>query len=100
MLLSVFTPDSGRDEEDNTEALETVHLWRHQHRVEAWSTLAGTSESLTALNGMVCVDPIAEVVVRMSSLMKMRLLQLLKEFNCTVTSTWAHNEDSGECHTW
>ena len=30
----------------------------------------------------------------------MRWLQLLKEFNCTVTSTWTNNDDSGEDHTW
>ena len=31
---------------------------------------------------------------------KMRWLQLLKEFNCTVTSTWTNNDDNCECHTW
>ena len=31
---------------------------------------------------------------------RMRWLQLLKEFNCTVTSTWANNDDNSEYHTW
>ena len=30
----------------------------------------------------------------------MRWLQLLKEFNCTATSTWTNNDDSCACHTW
>ena len=31
---------------------------------------------------------------------KLRWFQLLHDFNCTVTSTWANNEDSREFHTW
>ena len=31
---------------------------------------------------------------------KLRWFQLLKDFNCTVTSTWTNNEDSREFHTW
>ena len=31
---------------------------------------------------------------------KVRWSELLKEFNCTVTSIWTNNEDDGECHTW
>ena len=31
---------------------------------------------------------------------KLRCLQLLKDFNCTVTSTWTNNEDNREFHTW
>ena len=31
---------------------------------------------------------------------KLRWFQLLKDFNCTVTSTWSNNEDSREFHTW
>ena len=31
---------------------------------------------------------------------KLRWFQLLKDFNCTVTSTWTNNEQSGEFHTW
>ena len=30
----------------------------------------------------------------------LRWLQLLKDFNCAVTSTWANNDDRGEYHTW
>ena len=46
------------------------------------------------------MNPNAEVLERMSPLMaKVRWLQLLKEFNCTVTSTWTNNYDSGEYHT-
>ena len=30
----------------------------------------------------------------------MRWLQLFKESNCTVTSTWTNNEDNREHHTW
>ena len=31
---------------------------------------------------------------------KLRWFQLLKDFNCTVTSTWTNNEESCEFHTW
>ena len=31
---------------------------------------------------------------------KLRWFQLLKDFNCTVTSTWMNIEDSREFHTW
>ena len=31
---------------------------------------------------------------------KLRSFQLLKDFNCTVTSAWTNNEDSREFHTW
>ena len=31
---------------------------------------------------------------------KLRLLQLLRDFDCTVTSTWVDAESLGECHTW
>ena len=31
---------------------------------------------------------------------KLRWFQLLKDFNCRVTSTWTNNEDSREFHTW
>ena len=31
---------------------------------------------------------------------KIRWLQLLKEINCTVTSTWTNNDDNCESHTW
>ena len=31
---------------------------------------------------------------------KIRWLQLLKDFDCTVTSTWTNNEDNREFHTW
>ena len=30
---------------------------------------------------------------------KLRLLQLLMKFNCTVTSTWTNNDDDRGCHT-
>ena len=30
---------------------------------------------------------------------KLRWFQLLKDFNCTVTSTWTNKEDSREFHT-
>ena len=64
-------------------------------------TLAKTSGGSTVLNGIVFMDPNAEVAVRMSSLTKnLRWLQLLKEFNCTVTSTWVDNDDRGDYHTW
>ena len=31
---------------------------------------------------------------------KLRWLQLLKDFDCTVTRTGADTDDPGECHTW
>ena len=31
---------------------------------------------------------------------KIRWLQLLKDFHCTVTSTWVDADDPGDCHTW
>ena len=31
---------------------------------------------------------------------KLRWFQSLKDFNCTVTSTWSNNEDRREFHTW
>ena len=31
---------------------------------------------------------------------KMRWLQLLKDIDCTLTSTWTINEDNCEFHTW
>ena len=31
---------------------------------------------------------------------EMRCLQLLKEFNCTVTSTWTNDDGNRECHSW
>ena len=31
---------------------------------------------------------------------QIRWLQLLKNFDCTVTSAWAGTDDPWECHTW
>ena len=31
---------------------------------------------------------------------KLWWLQLLRDFDCTVTSTWVNAENLGECHTW
>ena len=31
---------------------------------------------------------------------KLRWLLLLRDFDCTVTSTWVDAENLGECHTW
>ena len=31
---------------------------------------------------------------------KLWWLQLLRDFDCTVTSTWVDAENLGECHTW
>ena len=59
-----------------------------------------TSRGSTVSTGMACMDQNAEEVARTSFLMrKLRWFQLLKDFNCTVTSTWVDADDRGECHT-
>ena len=94
MLLSVYMPHSGRDEEDYIEALETVRATLTEGKK------AGTVDF--TIGGDFNIEFVLDNVdVRTRSLMrKMRWLQRSKDFNCTLTSTWTNNEDNREFHTW
>ena len=55
----------------------------------------------TALSGTGCMDLNAKAEARTRPLMRKKSwLQQLKDFDCTVTSTWKNNEDNREFHTW
>ena len=103
MLLSVYMPHSGRDEDDYIEALETVRATLTEGRkasavdffvggdinIELKLGSAGEDHSLDStewcgLYGPECKGGEEDVITKEK---KIRLSQLLKEFNCTATST-------------
>ena len=58
------------------------------------------AEAWTVSNGKGCMGLNAkEAAMILFLLKKLRWFQLLKDFNCTVTSTWTNNEDNCEFHT-
>jgi endonuclease/exonuclease/phosphatase family metal-dependent hydrolase len=117
MLLSVYMPHSGLDEEDYIEALEVVRTTLVEGK-KAGATdffiggdlnielkLGDTEEDLNGLDsidwygmyGPECRGGGEDVTTYEK---KVRWLQLLKEFKCTVTSTWADEGNDHEHHTW
>ena len=113
----MYTPHGGRVLEDNIEALETVRNIRAEGRtagavdfcvggdINIELKQGDTSEDLEGLDSIeryVMYGPDCrgggEDVITCEK--EVRCLQLLKEFSCTVTSTWTNNEDDGECRTW
>ena len=59
-------------------------------------------EVWTVSNGMGCMDLSVKEVLGdfIEYEKKLSWIQLLKDFNCTVPSTWTNNEDNREVHTW
>ena len=108
MLLSVYMPHSGGYEDDLIEALSVVRNIMTEGRmagavdfyiggdINIQMKLGNTGDERYGMYGPECRGG-SEVVITHE---KLRWLQLLKEFNCTVTSTWTNNDDGGECHTW
>ena len=113
MLLSVCLPHSGRDEVDDIETVRNVMTeGRMAGAVDFYIggdinvdvRLGDADEDLQGLDSIVWYGMYApeckgggEDVITYG---KMRLLQLLKEFLCTVTSTWTNNDDKCEHRTW
>ena len=114
MLLSVYMPHSGRDE---GEALETARATLTEGReagavdfftggdINIELRLGNAGEHLHGVYsidwygtyGPECKGGGEDVTTHVK---KIRWLQLLKEINCTVTSTWTNNDDNCESHTW
>ena len=113
MLLSVCLPHSGRDEVDDIETVRNVMTeGRVVGAVDFYIggdinvdvSLGDADEALQGLDSIVWYGMYApeckgggEDVITYG---KMRLLQLLKEFLCTVTSTWTNKDDKCEHRTW
>ena len=104
MLLSFYMPHSGRDEEDYIETLETVRNIMTKGRMAgavdflsvAISTLRLGLAMLTRLQELDSIECMrceggGEDVITCE---KMRWLQLLEEFNCTVTSTYLGSQET------
>ena len=69
MLLSVYMPHSGLDEEDYIEALEVVRTTLVEGKKAGAVDIC---TDWTVSNGMVCMDPNAEVEARTSPLTRKR----------------------------
>ena len=111
-LLSVYMPHSGRDEEDYIEALETARNVMTEGRmagavdfytggdINIEIKLGNTAEDLTGLDSIEWYGIYGPESKGggddVTTYEKIQWLQLLKEFNCTVTSTWTNNDDNGE----
>ena len=105
----------GRDDEDYIEALGAVRNIMTEGRMSASvdfhiggdinivMKLGNTGEDLWVLDSIdwygMCGPECRGGGEGVTTYEKMRWLQLLKDMNCTVTSTWA-NDDRGEYHTW
>ena len=116
MLLSVYMPHSGRDEVDYIEPPELVRATLMEGKrmgavdffiggdlnIELKLCFAGDehrgldSIEWYGMYGPEC-EGSAEDIIAYGK--KFRWFRLLKDFNCTVTSTWSNNEDSREFHT-
>ena len=104
MLLSVCMPHSGHDEEDYINALgeprtslfaATLTLSLH------WATRTRIYTALTVSTGTGCLHQNAKKWRGRNHLLeKLRWLQRMKDFDCTVTSTWTNNEGNREFHAW
>ena len=109
VVLSVYLPHSGHDEEDYIEALETVRATLTDGKkagavdfsvggnIDIELMLGNAGEDLQGLdsiewNGMYWPEGGGEEVITYEK--KIRWLQLLKELSCTVTSTWTKNDDN------
>ena len=107
MLLSVNMPHSGRDEVDHVEALESVRATLTEgKRAGAVGFFIGGDLNIEPRPDIADFErqgldgPSAKEAVRIPSLIgKLKLLQLLGDFNCNVTSIWTNNEDNREFHT-
>ena len=117
MILSVCLPHSGFDEEDYFATLEAVrNIVDEGKKLGAVDFFIGGDfdielklepgdEDLQGLDGidwygiygLECLGGGEDVVTYEK---KLWWLQLLRDFNCTVTSTWVDAENLGECHTW
>ena len=117
MILSVYLPHSGFDEEDYFAMHEAVrNVMDEGKKLEAVDFFIGGDinvelklspgdEDLQGLDGIQwygiygpeCLGGGEDVTTYEK---KLWWLQLLREFDCTVTSTWVDAENLGECHTW
>ena len=117
MILSVYLPHSGYDEEDYFATLEAVrNLVDEGKKLGAVDIFIGGDlnielklelgdEDLQGLDGIdwygiygpECLGGGEDVIIYEK---KLWWLQLLRDFDCTVTSTWVDAENLWECHTW
>ena len=107
MLLSANMPHNGCDEEDYIEALETVRATLTEEKkasavdffidgdLNIEFRLDNVNDDLHCLD---IIDWYGMYGLECRGGGPMRL-QLLKDFHCTVTSTWTNNEDNREFHT-
>ena len=113
MILSVYLPHSGFDEEDHFATLEAVrNIMDEEKKLGAVDFFIGGDinielklepgdEDLQGLDGIDwygIYGPKCEDVVTYEK--KLWWPQLLRDFDCTVTSTWVDAENLAECHTW
>ena len=117
MILSVYMPHSGRDEEEYIATLEAVRdimgEGKNMGAVEFFIggdinielKLEPDHEDLQGLDGIdwygiygpECLGGGEDVITHEK---KMRWLHSLREFGCVVTSTWVEKGNPGECYTW
>ena len=117
MILSVYLPHSGFDEEDYFATLEAVRdIMGEGKKLGAVDFFIGGDinielklepgdEDLQGLDGIdwygiygpECLGGGGDVITYEK---KLRWLQLLRDFDCTVTTTLVDAENLGECHTW
>ena len=116
MILSVYMPYSGRDEEEYIATLEAVRgIMGEGKNMGAMDFFIGGDinielklepdhEDLQGLDGIdwygiygpECLGGGKDVITYEK---KLRWLQLLREFGCVVTSTWVEQGIPGECYT-
>ena len=117
MILSVYMPHSGCDEEEYIATLEAVRdvMGEGKHLgamdffiggdINVELKLEPDHEHLQGLDGIdwygiygpECLGGGEDVTTYEK---KMRRLQLLREFGCVVTSTWVEKGNPDECYTW
>ena len=117
MILSIYLPHSGHDEEDHIANLEAVRdIMGEGKKLGAVDFFIGGDinielklelgdEDLQGLDGtdwygifgLECLEGGEDVITYEK---KLRWLQLLRDFDCTVTSTFVDDKNLGECHTW
>ena len=75
-----------------------VYIWRETNSELKLETLG--DQGLDSIEWLECMDLNTEEAGRSHHIReKWKWLQLLKDFNCAVTSTWSNTHNHGEFHT-